>query len=828
MNHRTRFSGVSLPVMAAILAAPAIAQDASPSDDDTAMEMDRVVVTGEKQNRSLQDTVTSVDVTTSEDIRRLNIVDLEDALLRVGNAGFVTVGSGRNEQFTLRGVQSQGVTGGSNTPVSTLYIDGAVVPNQAAGAAISNAWDVQQIEVLRGAQSTVQGRNSLIGAIVVTTMDPTDEFDWAGRFTYSEEDTLEVSGAVGGPIIPEQLGFRLSGQYTESDGFVTRLDGSNGDAEDTLLFRGKLRFTPTAIPRLQADLTGIYLDETDGLSLVDAADPGARLQVTDVATVTERELYLSSLFLTYDLTESIDLVSLTTYSQLLTDEVSDFDGLPADPSMPITPMRFDDREQEDFQQEFRILFETERFSGLLGALYAERVSDDLTSVTQTFGIPPIDLAPFGLGGIYTSITADATAAFNPPGGFPLNIPDDAPRLLTDPLIFGNSLPVQSDFTFAPEFETWAAFGEISFRATDKLTLTGGFRYEREEADFGASQVNILVEESDAAALTTGNPALPGVIEDILLREYTPILGASDAALAAAAAAAAPDIAATYPAFGQAVVGILAGPNFLVPIAIDETQVFDVFLPKGVITYDFTDAISLSASVQRAYRPGGIGINPVRGEPFIFDEEDSWNYELALRAQSPNGRWTFNANAFFIDWQDQQLEVTLSPTPQDTEVVNAGESQLYGLEATLDVAVNENWDVFATLGLLETEITEDDRPEVIADPSLSLVGNSFPFAPTYTATVGANFEYDFGLSGTVDVNFSDGSEPLLPNGQGFPENDSRVLVNFRLGYEIFDNTDLFVFGSNIFDDTFLANAAAAGGGVVVGDPQVFGIGLQFRR
>ncbi|MEM9376503.1 MAG: TonB-dependent receptor plug domain-containing protein, partial [Pseudomonadota bacterium] len=255
---RMSFSSTVLKstALATVMAAVPYAQ-AQEADAETEAEarQETIVVTGEKQGRSLQDTVASVDVTTADDIAALNIVDLEDVLRRVGNAGFVTTGSGRNEQFTLRGVQSQGVTGGTNTPVSTLYIDGAVVPNQAAGAAISNAWDVQQVEVLRGAQSTVQGRNSLIGAIIVNTVDPTDTFDWAARATYGNENTYELSGAVGGPIIEDQVGFRLSGQLTESDGFITRLDGSDADAEETTLLRGKLAITPAAIPDLEIMLT---------------------------------------------------------------------------------------------------------------------------------------------------------------------------------------------------------------------------------------------------------------------------------------------------------------------------------------------------------------------------------------------------------------------------------------------------------------------------------------------------------------------------------------------------------------------------------------------
>ena len=808
-----------------LTAAPnAIAQEI-PTDAEAEARQETIVVTGEKQERSLQDTVASVDVTTAEDIEALNIVDLEDVLRRVGNAGFVTTGSGRNEQFTLRGVQSQGVTGGTNTPVSTLYIDGAVVPNQAAGAAISNAWDVDQIEVLRGAQSTVQGRNSLIGAIVVNTVDPTNEFDWAARATYGNEDTYEISGALGGPIIADQLAFRLSGQVTESDGFITRLDGSNGDAEETTVLRGKLRFTPDTVPGLQVDLTGIYSDETDGLALVDPDDPDARRQSADVATVTDRELTLFSLNASYEINDVFDLVSLTTYSTLETDEVADFDGLPALP-VPQTAIRFDDREQEDLQQEFRLLFDNGRVSGLVGALYAERSSDDQTEATQSFPIPPLDLVALGLNDVYLGVTAQATAGIDPTGGLAIGVPATAPRLVTDPLFFGNFLPLTSEFTFEPEFTTIAAFGEITFDVTDQFSLTGGFRYEEEEADYRASQLNILLEEQDQLAASTGNPGLIPAIQAAVAAEYTPILGPDNAN--AIAAGVAPVIASFYPQFANGVLQSLGGENILNLVDLDESQSFEVFLPKFVATYDVNDQVSVSLSAQQAYRPGGIGINPIRGSAYIFDEETSWNYEIALRTQTADGRLTFNVNAFLIDWTDQQLEVTLSPTPQDTEVVNAGESELSGLEATLDYQLNEHWDVFASVGLLSTEITSDDRPEAVADPSVSLVGNDFPFAPDYTATIGTSFRYPSGWSGTVDLNFIAESEPLLPNGQGFPSNDSRALVNARLGYEFENKASVFVFGSNIFDETYLANAAAAGGSVVLGDPQVFGVGLSIRR
>ncbi|MEM9014500.1 MAG: TonB-dependent receptor plug domain-containing protein, partial [Pseudomonadota bacterium] len=342
-----------LMMTAAVASLYVISPQAAFSQDDNVR--DEIVVTGEKRGRSLQDTTTSTEIITTEDIAELNIVDIEDALRRIGNAGFTTVGSGANDQFILRGVQSGGVTPGG-TPVATLIVDGAVIPNQAAGATVSNAWDVTQIEVLRGAQSTIQGRNSLIGAIVVNTQDPTYEWNLKGRATYAEENTWETSLAFGGPIIDDQLAFRISAQHVESDGFVERADGSRGDREFHTLARGKLLIEPAAIPGLKWDIFGTYSEEVDGSVLVDAADLNARIQLTDIATRTEREIITFGSELSYDINDKLSLVSVTSFANLMTNEVDDFDRLP-DQGAPASPIRLNERDNTDWIQELRLLYD---------------------------------------------------------------------------------------------------------------------------------------------------------------------------------------------------------------------------------------------------------------------------------------------------------------------------------------------------------------------------------------------------------------------------------------------------------------------------------------
>ncbi|MEM1113063.1 MAG: TonB-dependent receptor [Pseudomonadota bacterium] len=689
-----------VPLALAVAAAQVSAQDEL---------LEEIVVYAEKLGRSVQDTATSTVVVTPETIEDLNIVTLGDALQRIGNAGFTTTGRGRVKQFTLRGVQSGGVTPGT-TPVATLIVDGAFVPNQAAGSTISNAWDVRQIEVLRGAQSTLQGRNSLIGAIQVTTEEAGWENDFRLRGTYGEYDTWEGSVAFGGPIVDEQVAYRIVAQQLESDGFVERADGDDGDALSSTLLRAKLRIEPDAIPDLRWDIVASYTDEETGNSLVSGEDPFEREQITDIKDELNAEVFTLANTLTYQLNSNIELVSLTSYALLETDEVLDFDGLP-DQGTPVSSVRFDEREFDDLLQEFRLLYTDDGLTALGGLLLATRENFGETTVEQMVG----------------------------------------------------ALPIGSDFVFEPEFDTVALFGEAAWDLSERITLTGGLRYEREKATYGVSQVNYVLIEGE------------------------PVLSETDS---------------------------------------EVEQTFEVWLPKFVLTYNFNDDVSLSGSVQRAYRPGGIGVNPVQGNTFDFDPEYSWNYEIALRSVWLDNRLVVNANAFFIDWTDQQIEVQLSGTPQDEATQNVGESELYGVEVQATWSVTDELTLFGSLGLLETEITDTDAS------NSELIGNEFPFAPNYSGAAGITYAHPSGFSGTLDLAFRGDSEPVLPNNSGSnPEfgtglkNDDVVLTNLRLTYA-WDRFSVFAYGRNLLDEEYLVNADALVGNVIVGEPRVVGAGFTF--
>jgi outer membrane receptor protein involved in Fe transport len=795
------------------IAAPAVAQGepsaSKTADDQSAVDPAMIVVTGEKVVRSLQDTTTSVAVIDAKRIEQLNIVTLDDALRRVGNAGFMTTGSGRNEQFTLRGVQSSGVTPAS-TPVATLYIDDAPIPDEIYNASVSNGWDVQQFEILRGAQSTVQGRNSLIGAIIIRTREPSlDRWEGAARATYGNFNTSEISGAVGGPLVEDQVAIRIAAQRTETDGFVTRPDGSDGDARRTTMGRLKFRIQPPGGEgfRLSGSLT--FVSDRDGSPLVDGDNPFARRQSTDVRAEIEREVFVGAFRADVDVTSNLLLTSLTTYSHGNTDDIADFDGLPDVGNAFATPRRDQQATYDDFTQELRLTLERPGLSAYAGAYYANRGSDTRTIAEVISPVIPIPLsavAPLGL--VYQQF------------GFP-GVPAGAPDLLSGPTLFGPTFETRFAGQFVPRFRTLAAFAAADWDVSDTLRVHLALRYEEERARFGVTQQNQLLNPNIAAALAGTSPAMIGGIATAIAPGYSasncPRIGLSLPACAGAIAQVG------YRPILNAVLGSVLGPNFFNLTSQTSEQTSRALLPKFGVTVGLADDVSLSGTVQRAYRPGGQGINPVRARIFAYDSEYSWNYEVALRSQFFDRRLTVNLNAFLIDWRDQQLEVALSQAVQDTEVLNLGRSRLYGAEMSVDWAAGSGFTFFGSLGLLSTKVTEDDRtPEQLAGlPSLE--GDRFPFAPSYSGSLGVDWREENGFNATADISFQGPAETLLPNSI---RNDARKVVSIRGGW---DNGQIGLFGfvSNLFQERYFVNAAAAGGSVIVGAPRTFGIGATAR-
>ncbi len=294
--------------LALLAAAPAGAQDFNPAE---------IIVTGERQSRTAIETSSSVAVVTDEDIEAASADRMDDLLANIPN---VQLGSG-GEGPTIRGLDSTGVLRdlpaflGGNRPRVTLQVDGRDVGYNEFAFGTAPLWDVTRVEVFRSPQTTTQGRNSIAGAIFVETADPTFTWEGRARVLATSETAEQASAAVSGPLIADQLAFRLSGDVRRghsSSELTSPARGIDPNRDDYEVLRAKLLATPDFVPglRLEANYTktSTQAPQVEGIDppFEERRDVQATYGIfrTDVDAVTLRAEQLLSPGLTANATAS--------------------------------------------------------------------------------------------------------------------------------------------------------------------------------------------------------------------------------------------------------------------------------------------------------------------------------------------------------------------------------------------------------------------------------------------------------------------------------------------------------------------------------------------
>ncbi|MBL8542318.1 MAG: TonB-dependent receptor [Hyphomonadaceae bacterium] len=215
------------------LAAPAHAQDG-----------EEVIVTATKRGESrAQDVPMALNVFGAEDLRARNVEDLQSLSYAMPNVQLEDIGTARGiANFSIRGV---GVNSSiaSVDPAVGVFVDGLYLGVNAG--ALTDLFDVEAIEVLRGPQGTLYGRNVTGGAVLVRTRAPTDVFEARARAAVETGPNWIADAAISGPIAPGRLSGRLAVYHSEDEGWLTNdFDGSSFGANETNIYRGSLRFTP--------------------------------------------------------------------------------------------------------------------------------------------------------------------------------------------------------------------------------------------------------------------------------------------------------------------------------------------------------------------------------------------------------------------------------------------------------------------------------------------------------------------------------------------------------------------------------------------------------
>ncbi|MEM9371194.1 MAG: TonB-dependent receptor, partial [Pseudomonadota bacterium] len=358
------------------------APEITPAGD--ALIMDQILVRGELQTRTLQETQTSVSVATGDELERRGDRSVYDFVERAPN---VSQTSGRRG-FTIRGINQTGFSG-SSEPLISVQVDGVALPQSAVNTALLPTWDVEQVEVLRGPQSTQQGRNALAGAVIIRSRDPIYENEYRARAGLATNDFFEGAFSVNQVLWEEKAALRLSGELNRDDGFVDNPTLGIGDAvaSDLDSGRAKLRLNPT--DDLEAILSFSYQKSDVGvLDLDDTLFPAQRVKTTNVDEINSTEQNTAGLRLSYDVTTGVRLESETTYYWQDGTSLLDLDGTELDAAVNLFQ-----GETTVFEQDLRLLFDGDGYSGVAGAFFSRTQIDGANEGRTNGAISPVPLPP---------------------------------------------------------------------------------------------------------------------------------------------------------------------------------------------------------------------------------------------------------------------------------------------------------------------------------------------------------------------------------------------------------------------------------------------------
>ncbi len=357
--------------------------DAGSVAADGSITLDTIVIQGEKFPRDTFNTFTSVEVVTSRELDDYVRQTLDEAVNSSPNIRMFE--DSGNTNITIRGMNAEGATQPSRSnPVISVSVDGSEQGIEATRRGSRGIWDVEQIEVLRGPQSTLQGRNALAGTVVIRTKDPTFTPEAIFREEIDTDGLYSGAFAVSGPIIEDQLAFRLSGQVTRDDNDISYSDpvSASHGKEEFEEFRGKLLFTPSELPGFTGLFTVSRTHDTPAYNLVSGPDFFDRKYVgTGFEEIRDTVVNRYIADLKYEFNPDWTIQSVTSYVDMNQD---------IDAPRSATFFRDETRERGDFSQDIRLTYGSEEsaFSGVVG-VYGGQYSGHAVSESE--------LDPFGLG-----------------------------------------------------------------------------------------------------------------------------------------------------------------------------------------------------------------------------------------------------------------------------------------------------------------------------------------------------------------------------------------------------------------------------------------------
>lgn len=363
-----------------------------------ATELEAVVVTADRLNRPLSENATSVGVVGRAALQAGSDARMSDVVAQFANV--VTTNSDR--EIAIRGVPMSGI-GGEGETIS-VYLDGLALPARAASfAGPLSAWDLDQVEILRGAQSTQQGRNSLAGTVNLRSREPTAEWQGRARAAWSDPRGYDYALAGGGPI-SESLRFRIAAQdrYDRGDIYNTTRNEDDAGRSATKNVRAKLAFAPKTWKDYRAQFSYTFADNNFGDNLHDST----LRERTETSDVRYDENYRTQLFgleqaLWLNESTLLEAVSGAVIGKDFRD--ADFDR--TEKKGGVSSFQLND---DLYSQELRVRFNHDDWRGVIGAYYSQ--SKTLNG-NQGHDVPTAGGAALLSGSVIAHLKANAAALF---------------------------------------------------------------------------------------------------------------------------------------------------------------------------------------------------------------------------------------------------------------------------------------------------------------------------------------------------------------------------------------------------------------------------------
>jgi iron complex outermembrane receptor protein len=736
--------------------------------------VEEIIVTARKREESLQRTPVSVTAFNAATLERSginNVAQLARFAPNVEISNGRADGGGSSLNAYIRGVGQQDFVFPTDPGVG-VYVDGVYLA-RTVGASVDLS-DIDRVEVLRGPQGTLYGKNTIGGAINVFTKKPSLDQELAGslELTGGEFDRTDVKGYVMFPIVDGKLAAKVSGAFLKRDPAAERvLLGEGLGDEDKKILRLALRWAPT-----------------DTLDVLLAGDYQRQRQDGPIGTMVNRitsDVVLGPVGVPGDPTPSTPFDFADLYNQVIVPlYLNPTLGLPADSQYDRRWITHDYRKSNGTDP----VYDDNDISGVSLAVDWE-ITDAVTLKSIT-AYRSID-ADFPRDGDHTPYPVVATRNFFNQNQFSQELQlsgtswsdrlewltgvyymyergrddnkvelfDGLYQVIGDPSLTFNYLPLNKI-----KIDTYAIFGQGTYALGDTLALTLGLRYSKDEKEYFQDHRLQQIPDPDY-----------------------------------------PDGLARF-----------VGPRTL-------TDEWDSFTPKVGLEYTPTDTLLVYGSYARGFKSGGWSPRPTQNNDtdLAYDEEFVDSFEVGTKSQLLDGRMNLNLAAFYNLYKDVQV-TTIGSQGVGTLLLltrNVGDAILYGAEAEIVARPAPGLDLNLAVGYLHNEWDEIN----IDDPGLT-TEDKLVDAPEWTATIGAQYALPIGDAGDLVLRADASYKSLtwkdpfnlrrptdLPLSEGYEvtvdkmAQDAFWLMNARIAFQTADDAwEFAVFGTNLTDEEYITS------------------------